>query len=353
MKALLLAGGRGTRLRPLTDNLPKPMVPIMGTPLLERTIYKLKKCGVDEFIISTCYKSDYIKNYIGDGKKFGVRIYYISEDIPLGTGGAIKNSERFFNDTFLVLNSDVVCNIPYDNFIKYHKSKHAKISIAMTEVSDPSQYGVIEFDSSNYITAFKEKPKKGDSNSKWINAGVYIFEPEVLKEIPKNKIVSIEKDTYPLLLKKGYKMCAYKYSDYWLDIGTLKKYIKAHEDIFLSQYKTIMKKNPDFEINNLVIKGNNINISPNIDMTGPIFIGNNVTIEEHCNIGPYTIIGSNSVIHLNSSIYKSILWNNVNIARNVNLTNTVITSSYNVKPYCSIENKVCSSSDYNNDLLAI
>ncbi|MBP2031422.1 mannose-1-phosphate guanylyltransferase [Clostridium algifaecis] len=352
MKALLLAGGRGTRLKPLTDRIPKPMVPIMGKPLLERTILKLKKCGVNEIVISTCYKSDFIKAYIGNGEKLGLKVNYISEDIPLGTGGAIKNAEKFFNDTFIILNSDIVCNVPYDKFINYHKNKHAAVSIAMTEVADPSQYGVIEFDKNNYITAFKEKPKKGESNSRWINAGIYVFEPGVLDEIPKNEVVSIEKQTYPLLLNKGYKMSAYKYSDYWLDIGTIKKYMKAHADIFLSNYKKILKSNNKFDINDLIIKDENINISSNTKITGPVFIGKNVNIHNNCTIGPYTVIGDNSNIYENCNISKSILWNNVLVNKNASLQNTVLTSNYKVKPYCSIENKACVPGDYENNLLA-
>lgn len=353
MKALLLAGGRGTRLRPLTDSIPKPMVPIMGRPLLEKTILNLKKSGVDEVIISTCYKSDYIRNHIGNGEKLGIKVNYICEDLPLGTGGAIKNSEKFFNDTFIILNSDIVSNIPYDRFIKYHKQKHAHVSIAMTEVEDPSQYGVIEFDNDNYIRAFKEKPKKGETDSKWINAGIYIFEPEILNEIPENRIVSIEKDTYPLLLNKGYKMAAYKYSDYWLDIGTLKKYFQAHIDIFSSHYKNILTTKPDFKINNLIIKGKNVTIDSNSNINGPVFIGDNVNICGNCHIGPYTVIGNNSIVSSNCNIYKSILWNKVNVDKNVTLKNTVITSNCKLKAYCNIENKACTANDYTTDLLAI
>ncbi|WP_039657241.1 sugar phosphate nucleotidyltransferase [Clostridium tyrobutyricum] len=353
MKALLLAGGRGTRLRPLTDNIPKPMVPIMGKPLLERTILKLKESGIDEIVISTCYKSNYIQNTIGDGHNLGIKVNYISEDIPLGTGGAIKNSEKFFNDSFIILNSDIVCDIPYDKFIKYHKDKHAQVSIAMTKVKDPSQYGVIEFDKDNYITAFKEKPKPGETNSKWINAGIYIFEPEVLHEIPQNTVVSIEKDTYPILLEKKYKMAAYQYSDYWIDIGTIKKYITAHSDILIKFYKNTAERNKYFKITDLIVKGKNVKIDPSTKIIGPVFLGNNITINENCQIGPYTVIGDNSNISSNCTIEKSILWNNIKIDENVTLKNTVITSNYRVKSYCSIENKACVSNEYKNNLLAI
>jgi len=159
MKALFLAGGLGTRLRPLTNNLPKPMVPIMGKPLLERNIENLKRFGIDEIVLSTCYKPAKIQKYFGDGSRFGVKISYICEDEPLGTAGAIKNAERFFNDTFLVFNADILSDFDISEMIKYHREKGALATIAVTQVDNPSTYGVIEHDENGFITAFKEKPK--------------------------------------------------------------------------------------------------------------------------------------------------------------------------------------------------
>ncbi|CAB1248436.1 sugar phosphate nucleotidyltransferase [Clostridium sp. MT-14] len=353
MKALLLAGGKGTRLRPLTNKLPKPMVPIMGKPLIERVITKLKEAGVTEVVLSTCYKSNYIKNYLDNGSKLGIKIDYVSEDIPLGTGGAIKNSEKFFDDTFIVLNSDIVNNISYRELVRYHKKKKASVSIAMTKVKDPSQYGVIEFDKNNYINAFKEKPKEGETDSKWINAGVYVFEPDVFKEIPKNKVVSVEKDVYPLLLKKHYKMAAYKYNDYWIDIGTLKKYIQAHIDILHSSCEKFIKTNNISDIKNIIFKSKNVKIHPNAKIIGPVFIGNNSIIDSNAQIGPYTVIGNNCLIDQMSTISRSILWDRIKINENVNITNSVIGSDCIIDKYCNLLNTAYVSKDYDNNLLAI
>jgi len=156
VKALFLAGGLGTRLRPITNDLPKPMVPIMGKPLLERNIEKLKSYGIDEVVLSTCYKPHKIDKYFGDGKKFGVKISYITEDKPLGTAGAIKNAEELLSDTFLVFNADILSDIDIANMIRFHKEKGALATIAVTKVDNPSAYGVIEHDDDNFITAFKE-----------------------------------------------------------------------------------------------------------------------------------------------------------------------------------------------------
>ncbi|ADK15712.1 MULTISPECIES: sugar phosphate nucleotidyltransferase [Clostridium] len=353
MKALLLAGGKGTRLRPLTDKLPKPMVPIMGKPLIERTILKLKESGVSEIVISTCYKSDYIENYLGDGKKYGLKIHYISEDLPLGTGGAIKNAESFFDDTFIIMNSDIVHNLCYSDFIKFHREKRASVSIAMTEVKDPSQYGVIEFDGDSYIKAFKEKPKAGETNSKWINAGVYIFDPEVLKEIPEKEIVSIEKDTYPLLLNKSYKMAAYKYTDYWIDIGTIKKYIKAHVDILYSNCNKLMKTKNLTNKSNIIFKNKSVKIHPSVKIIGPVFIGQDCIIEANSQIGPYVVLGNNCHIGSSCNVSKSVLWDRINVHENVNLTNSVVASDCTIEKYCNITNSAYVSNNYNNNLLAI
>ena len=179
MKALFLAGGMGTRLKPLTDDLPKPMVPMMGKPLLERNMLKLKACGVDEVILSICYKPKKIEKYFGDGTKLGLKIHYICEDIPLGTGGAIKNTEEFFNDTFIIFNADILSDINIVDMMKFHKEKCAAVTIAVTQVENPSAYGVIEYNENLYAESFTEKPKLSEIKSNYINAGIYIFEPNV------------------------------------------------------------------------------------------------------------------------------------------------------------------------------
>ena len=210
MKALFLAGGMGTRLKPLTDDLPKPMVPIMNKPLLERSMENLIKCGIRDIVISTGYKSEYIQEYFGSGSKFGLNIEYICEDVPMGTGGAIKKSAHLFDDTFLVFNADILCNMNFSELIRYHKAKSAIATIAVTRVDNPSAYGVIEYDKSGYAVTFTEKPKADKIKSNYINAGVYVFEPEVLMEIPEDVPISVEREIFPALLQKGHNIAIYK-----------------------------------------------------------------------------------------------------------------------------------------------
>ena len=166
--------------------------------------------------MSTYYKSKKIQTHFEDGRNLGVKISYISEDIPLGTAGAIKKAQR----TFLVFNADILADIDISKMIRFHKEKKALATIAVTQVDNPSDYGVIEHDEKGFITVFKEKPQPHESNSNLINAGVYIFEPQLMDEIPSGRAVSIERETFPLLLQKGFRIAVYNRCSYWLDLGT-------------------------------------------------------------------------------------------------------------------------------------
>ena len=322
MKALFLAGGKGVRLQPLTDNIPKPMVPIMNKPLLERTMLHLKKSGISEIVISSCYQSQYIEEYFGNGKQFGLKIQYIMEDLPLGTGGAIKKAGTQFNDSFIVFNSDILSDIDIQKMVDHHKNSHALATIAVTEVQDPSAYGVIEYDKDGYAVSFIEKPKPEQISSNFINAGIYIFEPEILEEIQMNSVVSIERETFPKILAKGHKIAVYKDASYWIDIGTLEKYIQVHKDILDGKCKMV---DCSFTKSNIRL-GKNVKIHPDAKITGPTYIGDNVKICAKAIINN-SVIGNNVSIGSGSKVIGSILWDNVIISSEARLLNTIVTSN--------------------------
>ena len=337
MKALFLAGGKGVRLQPLTDNLPKPMVQIMNKPLLERTMVNLKRNGITEIVISSCYKSRYIEDYFGNGEQLGLKIQYIVEDLPLGTGGAIKNTELQFNEPFIVFNSDILSDINIMSMIEFHKAKKAIASIAVTEVIDPSMYGVIEYDTNDYAVSFIEKPKPEQISSNFINAGIYIFEPEILKEIPSNKVVSVERDIFPMILEKNLKLAVYKDSSYWMDIGTLEKYIQAHKDI-LNRKCNLVDCYPS---NTNIRLGENVKIHPESKIIGPAYIGDNVEIGAKAYISN-SVIGDNTIIGSNSRIIGSILWNKIKICNNSRIINTIVTSNCTIRKDSNFLNTVYS-----------
>jgi len=330
MKALFLVGGMGTRLRPLTNKIPKPMVPIMGKPLLERSILNLKDIGIDEVVLSTCYRAQYIQRHFGDGERFGMKIHHVKEDIPLGTGGAIKNAEEYFDDTFLIFNSDILSDIDLRELIKYHREKAADVTIAVTQVDNPSMYGVIEYDENDYAISFKEKPQPHEITSNFINAGVYVFEPKVLEEIPAGRAVSVEREVFPQLLEKGYKIAVYKGCSYWIDIGTPEKYLQAHIDIMAGKCRV---SGLDFSGKG-IYKGQGSDIHSSVKIQGPVYIGANVKIEENASIGPNAIIGNNVHIGRGAKIVGSVIWDDVVVENGAKLVNTIVASNCRIKQGC-------------------
>ena len=326
MKALFLAGGIGARLKPLTDEHPKPMVPIMNKPLLERSMENLRMCGINEIVISTGYLSQYIEDYFGDGSKFGLNIQYVYEKTPLGTGGAIRKTGYLYNDTFLVLNADILCEMDYCELVSFHKKKAAAVTIAVTIVSDPGDYCAIEYDESDYAVSFTEKPEVHEIKSNFISAGVYVLEPEVLKKISEGRPVSAEREVFPMLLRNGYKVAVYNGCKYWTDVGTPEKYLKTHEDIMAGVCHIT---GVHFDRNG-VYKGANSLIDTSAEITGPVYIGDNVTIETFAKVGPNTVIGNNVCIRAGGSAINSILWDNAVLESFAEMYKIVAASTFKV-----------------------
>lgn len=327
MKALFLAGGLGTRLRPLTDRLPKPMVPVMGKPLLERSFEELKLHDVNEIVLSTCYKPESIERYFKDGNSKDLLLHYVCEDVPLGTGGAIKNAEQYFDEPFLIFNADIISDINFREMIRFHKRKKADVTIAVTRVEDPTAYGVIEYDDNDFAITFKEKPKPHEVVSHYINAGVYIFQPDILKRIPSGRPVSVEREVFPKLLEIGKRIAIYRGCNYWLDLGTPEKYIQVHQDAFSGKYRildTDFKQDP-------VYGSSDARIHETAVIHGPVYIGDNVRIEAGVEIGPNVVVGDGCFIGKKADISNSILWNDVKIGQNAKIRNTIVVDNVSIK----------------------
>jgi len=227
----LLAAGLGTRLKPLTDKIPKPMLPIGGIPLLEHQINLLKKYNVSKIAINLYHLPDQIQNYFGNGNNFGVSITYIKERRLSGTAGAIKKLSTFFQEPFFVIYGDNLTNIDLSHLYSFHKSKGGLITVSLYYEPHPESKGIVTMDKKNRIMCFKEKPKTEEINSHWANAGIYICEPEIVKLIPRNRYYDFGHDLFPKLLLKGLRIYGYKMNEYLLDIGTTETYAKAQLDI--------------------------------------------------------------------------------------------------------------------------
>ncbi len=231
MKAVILAGGLGKRLREVIRDKPKSMAPVLGKPFLQYQIEQVRKYNIIEIVFCLGYLANQIESYFKDGARFRVSIRYAVEEKPLGTGGALKNAASYLEDeVFLVLNGDSYSEVDFVKFIKFHREKKGKGTILLKRVSRPQDYGLVKMDEDNRIRGFFEKPGKNSSGS-IINAGVYLLEPEVLNHIPEDRQVSLEREIFPHLLEKNLPLFGYLTSDYFIDIGTPQKYAQIQEDM--------------------------------------------------------------------------------------------------------------------------
>lgn len=303
MQVVILAGGLGTRLRPLTYTTPKPLLPILNQPMVERLIHTLPS-EIEKVVLAVSYMFPRIKQHF-EKIDFGREVVLVEEKEPLGTGGAIKNVEKHLKDTFLVFNGDVVSSLDVSSMIDFHKSKGGKGTISLWEVKDPARYGIIGFDEDMKISRFLEKPKPEEVFSNWINAGVYVLEPEILDLMEPGKIISIEREIFPPLADEG-KLNGFKFYGYWVDAGTPKAYIDAHR-VLLDEKKPA--------ISNAHSK---LNINP------PILIGEGSNISPHSELGPYVCMGEGVEILENSKISNSVVFGDAIIGRNNELKDCII-----------------------------
>jgi NDP-sugar pyrophosphorylase family protein len=231
MKAVVLVGGEGTRLRPLTLTSPKPLLPIANRPFLERQLEWLARYGVDEVVLSLGYRADVFHEHFPNDRFGAVRLHYKVEDEPLGTAGAIKYAADGIDERFLVCNGDVLTSLDLGAMVAFHDARGAEATISLSEVEDPSAFGVVPTTADGRVIAFVEKPPRERAPTKWINAGTYVLEPQFLRRIPPRLNVSVERETFPRMLEEAGGLFAFKTDAYWLDIGTPEKYVQAHLDV--------------------------------------------------------------------------------------------------------------------------
>lgn len=333
MKAVILAGGEGTRLRPLTYLTPKPMVPVLNRPFLEHIITYLRNYRVNDVTLALSYRPEVIRNYFGDGSNLGIQLHYTVEDNPLGTAGAVKNAERYLDRTFVVLNGDVFTELDIADMLAFHRSKGAKATIALTWVDNPCAFGIVETDSDGRVKRFVEKPSPSQVTTNWINAGIYLLEPEVLKHVPTNAHYTFEKGLFPLLLELGEPVYSYPFRGYWLDMGTPEKYLRLNCDLLLLNAKSAL-------INGLSRDGvccdKDVIIHPSAKIAGPAIIGSKCQIDQKAYIKGPVVIGPDCYIGDSASLEVAVLWAGVNIGAGVSVkqcivgTNTKIETSEQV-----------------------
>jgi len=335
MKAVILVGGEATRLRPLTCNMVKAMVPVLNTPFLEHVIRHLSSHRVTDIILAQGNLSNTIESYFGDGSQFGVRINYSIEDIPLGTAGPVKLAEKHLDETFLTLNGDVFTDLDITAMLAFHRERKAKATIALTPVDDPTSYGLIETDAQGRVTRFLEKPSREQVTTNMINAGTYVMEPDILKHVPPGTAFSFERELFPLLLEQGEPIYAYTSSAYWIDIGTPEKYLQLNRDL-LSGASSRHGYPTSYEL----LVGEQCSVHPTAEISGPVLIGGNCTIGRQVKLVGPAVIGPGSTILAESVIEASVVWQNTRLGERVTLRNSIVAQNCCLSDGCLIDGSV-------------
>ncbi|MCL6587946.1 MAG: NTP transferase domain-containing protein [Anoxybacillus sp.] len=320
MKAIIMAGGRGTRLRPLTCDVPKPMVPLVGKPVLEYAIDWLKRFGVTDIAITIHYLGETIKTYFGDGSRFGVNICYFEEQEPLGTAGSIKNAMSFIDDTFLVVSGDALTDIDLLEAMAFHRERGALATIVATKQKNPLDYGGMITASDGRVKQLIEKPKWNEVCSDLVNTGIYLFEREIFQYMKEDKC-DFSNDIFPYVMQQNAPLYAFFADGYWLDIGSIEQYRKAHIDLL---NKRVNVSFPGQEVFPHVWVGQGAKIEDGAVIVGPAFIGEGGCVRKYAKIDPYTVIGANVHIGEHTSVKRSIIWDRVYIGRYAELRGSLV-----------------------------
>jgi len=342
MKVMILAAGLGTRLRPLTDLISKPMVPIVNRPVMEHIIELLERNDFKEIIVNLHWYPKVIKDYFGDGAVFGVKIKYSYEDKLLGTAGGVKKVKDFFdNETFLIMSGDALTDINLNDLIKFHKQKDGLCTMVLTSVDEPSAYGVVILDEEKKIIGFQEKPPQGREKSKLANSGIYVFKTEIFDYIPDNEFFDFGADVFPQLVKENIPIYGYTHSRYWNDVGNLTEYMRGNFDALNKKVKVDI---PGTEISKNIWIGENCRIHEDVIMSPPICIGKNCIIEKNVKLLGPLIIGNDTVIKERAVLYKGIKWGSGYIGKDASLIGAVTGESTKIGDQAHIlENAVIGS----------
>ncbi len=319
MNAVILVGGLGTRLRPLTVHTPKPLIPLVNQPFIERMIENLRDQGIDEVILAVQYLAERFRAVLGDGTRLGVRLHIIEEPEPRGTAGAVKHVAAMLDGTTFVFNGDVLTDLDLQAMLQAHRARQSQISIALTPVDDPTAFGLVETDAEQRIRRFVEKPRPEQITTNMINAGTYIIEPAVLELVPAGRHHMFERGLFPDALAAGIPMYGYPSDAYWTDIGKPQTYLDVHRDILLGRVRHGFRAT---RLRDDVWLEGAATIDPTVQFDGPVLLGAGVTLEAGVRIVGPSVIGAGCHIGAGSTIVHSVLW-----ARNLLGTDCVISES--------------------------
>ncbi|MBE0465693.1 MAG: mannose-1-phosphate guanyltransferase [Candidatus Desulforudis sp.] len=328
MKAIIMAGGEGSRLRPLTCNRPKPMVPVLNRPVMAYCIDLLKKHGITDIGVTLQYLPEAIKDHFGDGSEYGVRLHYFVEETPLGTAGSVKNAGDFLDETFVVISGDALTDLDLSEAVDFHRARGAVATLALTRVECPLEYGVVITGQAGQIIRFLEKPGWAEVFSDTVNTGIYVLQPEVLDYFEQGRKFDFSQDLFPTLLRENRPLYGLTLSGYWCDIGNIQQYVQAQYDALAGAVRLEI---PGREAEPQLWVGENVLLDPRVELQGPVLIGDHTQIDRGARIEPFSVIGSGCLIQAGATVKRSVLWDRVFVGRNAALRGTVLCSRVQVQ----------------------
>ena len=330
-----MAGGEGTRLRPMTANQPKPLLPVANQPIMEHVLRLLKRHGFSETVVTVQFLASLVRNYFGDGEEVGMSLQYATEEIPLGTAGSVKNAEDALRDgPFLVISGDALTDIDLSEMVRFHKENGALVTVGLTRVPNPLEFGIIIVDDDGRIQRFLEKPTWGQVFSDTVNTGIYVMEPEVLAEVRTGEPVDWSGDVFPQLLKQGAPLFGWIADGYWEDVGTHESYLKAQVDVLSGRVEADIA---GFEVSPGIWVAEGAEVDPEAILTGPLCIGEYAKIEAGAQLREFTVIGNNVVVKEGAFLHRAVVHNNVYVGQGATLRGCVIGKNTDVMASARIE----------------
>src|SRR5438874_378162 len=316
-----MAGGEGSRLRPLTSNQPKPMLPLVNRPMMEHIVGLLKRHGFDDVVVTLAFMPNAIRTYFGDGSEFGVRMVYATEEQPLGTAGSVRNAMDELDESFLVISGDVLTDIDLSKIVSFHEERDALATIGLVAVENPLEFGIVITRDDGSIERFLEKPTWGQVFSDTINAGIFVLEPEIFDYIPAGEPVDFSNEVFPKLLANSRPLFGAVAHGYWEDVGTLEAYVRAHKDALDAKVALDI---PGFRLEHGVWLGEGAEIHPEARVEGPAVIGENCRVGSGARLGEYTVLGGNVRVREGADLERVVVHDNAYLGQNARLRGTVV-----------------------------
>jgi mannose-1-phosphate guanylyltransferase/phosphomannomutase len=334
VKAVVMAGGEGTRLRPLTSNQPKPMVPIVGKPCMEHILELLKQHGLEEVIVTVAFMPQAIRSYFGNGDTLGMSIEYSVEESPLGTAGSVRLASDRLDETFLVISGDALCDVDLTDLIRSHRDRGAAVTIGLKSVENPLEFGIVVTDEERRIERFLEKPSWSQVFSDTINTGIYVLEPEVLRHIPTDRPFDFSKELFPLLLEMGRPMYGYVFDDYWQDIGNLDQFRQANFDALDERVRLNVS---GIRLRGNIWLGEGVEVDDLAAIEGPAFLGNYCRIAPDASVGPYSVLGSSVTLLERARTERSVIDAATHIGRSARVEGAVVGRGCDIRAHAHVQ----------------